>query len=48
MVINLAIEVLENADFLEKWDIDKLFKQIGKPAISPLIEIIKYREIDLE
>ncbi len=47
-VINLAIQVLENGDFQEKWDIDKLFKQIGKPAISPLIEILKHREIDLE
>ncbi|OZH55792.1 hypothetical protein AFK68_02300 [Hydrocoleum sp. CS-953] len=47
-VINLAIEVLENGDFQEKWDIDKLFKQIGKPAISPLIEILKDWEIDLE
>ncbi|MGK7921339.1 MAG: HEAT repeat domain-containing protein [Trichodesmium sp.] len=47
-VIDLAIEVLENGDFQEKWDIDKLFKQIGKPAISPLIEILKDREIDLE
>ena len=44
-VIDLAIEVLENGDFQEKWDIDKLFKQIGKPAIAPLIEIIKDREI---
>ncbi|NES02064.1 MAG: HEAT repeat domain-containing protein [Okeania sp. SIO2F4] len=47
-VIDLGIEVLENGDFQEKWDIDKLFKQIGKPAISPLIEILKDREIDLE
>ncbi len=47
-VINLAIEVLENGDFQEKWDIDKLFKQIGKPAIFPLIEILKDWEIDLE
>ncbi|MGD1809637.1 HEAT repeat domain-containing protein [Dapis sp. BLCC M126] len=47
-VIDLAIEVLENGDFQEKWGIDKLFKQIGKPAISPLIEILKDREIDLE
>ena len=47
-VIDLAIEVLENGDFQEKWDIDKLFKQIGKPAIAPLIEILKDREIDLE
>ncbi|MGD1700901.1 HEAT repeat domain-containing protein [Dapis sp. BLCC M229] len=47
-VIDLGIEVLENGDFQEKWDIDKLFKQIGKPAISPLIEILKDRDIDLE
>ena len=47
-VIDLGIEVLQNGDFQEKWDIDKLFKQIGKPAIAPLIEIIKDREIDLE
>ncbi|MGD1716081.1 HEAT repeat domain-containing protein [Dapis sp. BLCC M172] len=47
-VIDLGIEVLENGDFQEKWDINKLFKQIGKPAISPLIEILKDREIDLE
>jgi len=47
-VIDLAIGVLENGDFQEKWDINKLFNQIGKSAISPLIEILKDREIDLE
>ncbi len=47
-VIHLAIEVLENGDFPEKWDIDKLFKQIGKPAIAPLMEIIKNQDIDQE
>ncbi|MCL2927267.1 MAG: HEAT repeat domain-containing protein [Trichodesmium sp. St16_bin4-tuft] len=47
-VIDLAIKVLENGDFQEKWDINKLFKQIGKPAIAPLIEIINTQEIDPE
>ena len=47
-VIDLAIEVLENGDFQEKWDINKLFKQIGKPAIAPLIEILNAQEVDLE
>ena len=47
-VIALAIEILENGDFQEKWDINKLFKQIGTPAIIPLIEILKDQEIDLE
>ncbi|MGB3511287.1 MAG: HEAT repeat domain-containing protein [Microcoleaceae cyanobacterium] len=47
-VINLAIEVLENGEFQEKWEISKLFKQIGIPAIAPLIKIIKDEDIDLE
>lgn len=47
-VISLGIEVLKNGDFQEKWEINKLFKQIGKPAIFPLIAILKDQEIDLE
>lgn len=47
-LISLGIEVLKNGDFQEKWDINKLFKQIGKPAIFPLISILEDKEIDLE
>ncbi|GGA25533.1 HEAT repeat domain-containing protein [Okeania sp. KiyG1] len=48
VAINLAITVLRNGDFQERWDIYKLFKQIGKPAIAPLIEMIEDEEIELE
>ncbi|NET43651.1 HEAT repeat domain-containing protein [Okeania sp. SIO2B3] len=48
VALDLAITVLKNGDFQEKWDIYKLFKQIGKPAIAPLIEIIQDENLDLE
>lgn len=48
VAIDLAIEVLENGDFQERWEISKLFKQIGVPAIAPLIKIIKNEDIDVE
>ena len=34
VAIDLAIEVLENGDFQERWEISKLFKQIGVPSSS--------------
>ncbi|NEO55004.1 MAG: HEAT repeat domain-containing protein, partial [Okeania sp. SIO3B5] len=48
IAIDLAITVLQNGDFQERWDIYKLFKQIGKPAIAPLIEMVQDEDLDLE
>ncbi|NEP89025.1 MAG: HEAT repeat domain-containing protein [Okeania sp. SIO2C2] len=48
VVLDLAITVLKNGDFQERWDIYKLFKQIGKPAIAPLIEMVQDEDLDLE
>lgn len=47
-VINLAVEVLDHGDFQERWEISKLFVEIGSAAIAPLIQIIKDEDIDLE
>lgn len=47
-VINLALMVLEAGDFQERWDVAKVFKQLGQNAIAPLVNILKDEEADLE
>ena len=47
-VLNLALQVLKIGDFEQRWEIAKLFKQLGKPAITPLIDILEDEETDPE
>ncbi len=47
-VLNLALNVLENSDFQERWEIAKLIPKLGDRAIAPLIEILQDEEADLE
>ena len=47
-VLNLAVDVLHAADFRERWEVAKVFPQLGEPAISSLIEILEDDEVELE
>ncbi len=46
--INIAITVLEQGDFQQRWDVAKLFPKFGDLAISQLIQILENEEADLE
>lgn len=47
-VLNLALNVLENSDFQERWEVAKLIPKLGESAIGPLIAILQDEEADLE
>lgn len=47
-VLDLALQVLKVGDFEQRWEIAKLFRQLGKTAITPLIDILEDEETDLE
>jgi HEAT repeat protein len=47
-VLNLALNVLDNCDFQQRWDVAKLFPKLGDRAIAPLIEILEDEDADLE
>lgn len=44
--LNLALQVLLEGDFPQKWAITKLFPTFGKPALLPLIAILEDDTID--
>ena len=47
-VLNLALDVLESGDFQERWDIAKVFPNLGTIAIAPLVEILQDDDADSE
>ncbi|HEY9872860.1 MAG TPA: HEAT repeat domain-containing protein [Candidatus Obscuribacterales bacterium] len=47
-VLSLALNVLDNGDFQQRWDVAKLFTKLGDRAIAPLIEILEDEDADLE
>lgn len=47
-VLALAIQVLRQGDFQQRWDTAKLLPKLGKEAIAPLIEILEDDEMELE
>ncbi|MFO0515164.1 MAG: HEAT repeat domain-containing protein, partial [bacterium] len=47
-ILDLALEALQKCDFQQRWEIAKLFPQIGKPAIAPLIALLESEEQDGE
>ncbi|BAY25595.1 HEAT repeat-containing PBS lyase [Calothrix sp. NIES-2100] len=40
-ILELALAILEEGDFQQRWDITKVFTQLGNMAIAPLIEILE-------
>ncbi|NEO98943.1 MAG: HEAT repeat domain-containing protein [Symploca sp. SIO2E9] len=46
--LDIALTVLEQGDFQERWNLAKIFPKFGDIAISPLIEILEDEEVDLE
>jgi len=46
--LNLALQVLFNGDFQEKWVIAKIIPHLGESAIAPLVPILEDESIDIE
>ena len=46
--LELALTVLEQGDFQERWDIAKILSKFGEVAIAPLIQILEDEQKDLE
>lgn len=44
--LTLALTVLELGDFLEKWEITKIFPYLGSIAINPIIAIVEDEEAE--
>lgn len=47
-LLELALSILEMGDFLERWEIAKVFTYLGNIAIAPLIEILEDEEAEEE
>jgi len=47
-ILDLALEALQKCDFQQRWEIAKLFPQIGQSAIAPLIALLESEEQDGE
>lgn len=47
-VLGMAIQLMRVGDFQTRWDVAKIFPQIGTKAIVPLIEILEDESADLE
>jgi HEAT repeat protein len=47
-VLKIALQVLQEGDFQQKWEVEKIFSKIGKPAIAPLIEMLENENVDSE
>ncbi|PSF38434.1 PBS lyase [Aphanothece hegewaldii CCALA 016] len=48
MILNLAIQILCESDFGQRWEIAKLFPKLGNRAIAPLISLLEDESLDLE
>jgi HEAT repeat protein len=47
-LLELALAILEQGDFQQRWDITKVFTQLGNIAIAPLIEILQDEDAEEE
>ncbi len=47
-LLKLAISILEEGDFQERWEIAKVLTRLGNIAIPPLIEILEDEDAELE
>ncbi|OKH18373.1 PBS lyase [Hydrococcus rivularis NIES-593] len=47
-VIDLALQVLKESDFHQRWEVAKLFPKLGREAIAPLITTLENETTDLE
>lgn len=47
-VLELAIQILSESDFGQRWEIAKLFPKLGERAIAPLINLLEDETLDLE
>ncbi len=47
-ILNLALQVLVEGDFQQRWEVTKLLPKLGKKAIAPLLKILEDEEADLE
>lgn len=47
-ILELALQILCNSDFNQRWEIAKLFPKLGNRAIAPLIELLEDETQDLE
>ena len=45
---NLTLEVLEQGDFQQKWEIAKIFPLLGQPIIEPLATLLKDEAVEVE
>ena len=47
-VIELGLFLLESGDFQQRWDVAKLFPQVGEKIIEPLLIILENENIETE
>lgn len=47
-IVDLALQVLEESDFQQRWEIAKVLPKLGTVAIAPLIEILEDEEAEIE
>jgi HEAT repeat protein len=47
-IVELALQMLEEGDFQQRWEIAKILPKLGTVAIAPLIEILEDEEANLE
>jgi len=47
-ITDLALQVFDHSDFQARWEIAKLFPDLGTTAIAPLLEILQNEEADSE
>ena len=48
LTVNLAIQALEWGDFQDRWEIAKVFPNLGNCAIAPLIAVLEDEDADTE
>jgi HEAT repeat protein len=47
-MLDLALEVLEFGDFQARWEVAKIFPNLGNAAIAPLMDILQDEEAEIE
>ncbi|ACK66479.1 PBS lyase HEAT domain protein repeat-containing protein [Rippkaea orientalis PCC 8801] len=47
-ILNLALAVLHEGDFQQRWEVAKIWPKLGKKSIAPLLTILADEEADVE
>lgn len=47
-ILNLALAVLHEGDFQQRWEVAKIWTKLGKKSIAPLLTILADEEADVE